>query len=141
HYVRRSGEVGRPAAPTRVTPPVPLSWLNPPCSPFTISGWSSENALEPTSPSSSPVQCPATIVRCGCGSTCLRILIASSIVIVPVPLSVAPDEPSHESKCADRSTYSFALAAPGSVATTLYTGCSPSSLPSRLRRSFGCWWF
>ena len=38
--------------------------------------------------------------------------IASIIVIVPVPLSVAPCEPSHESKCAESRTYSFGFSVP-----------------------------
>ena len=57
--------------------------------------------------------------------------IASIIVIVPVPLSVAPDEPSHESKCAESRTYSFGFSVPGIVPMVLNTGCSPSDCDSR----------
>ena len=42
----------------------------------------------------------------------MRIRIASSIVIVPVPLSVAPDDPSHESKCDESTTYSSGFSLP-----------------------------
>ena len=38
--------------------------------------------------------------------------IASIAIIVPVPLSVAPDDPSHESKCAESITYSFGFSDP-----------------------------
>src|SRR5262245_64369369 len=49
-------------------------------------------------PCSSPVQWPATIVRRGCGYAAASRRMASSITMVPVPLSVAPDAPSHESR-------------------------------------------
>ena len=62
---------------------------------------------------------------------------ASSMVSVPVPLSVAPDEPSHESKWADSMTYSSGFSLPGMVAMTLDTGCSPRSSPSRSSRTLG----
>ena len=38
--------------------------------------------------------------------------IASSIVMVPVPLSVAPLPASHESRCAESITYSFGFSVP-----------------------------
>ncbi len=52
---------------------------------------------------------------------------ASSMVTVPVPLSVAPDEPSQESKCADSITYSSGFSTPLIVAIVLNTGRSPRS--------------
>ena len=63
------------------------------------------------------------IVRCGAGYTFRRMRIASIMISVPVPLSVAPDAPSHESKCAERITYSPPRAAPGMVAMVLFAGC------------------
>ena len=62
-----SAALGSPPPPMRTTRPVPLSWLNSAWSPASTSGWSSVNAFEPTSPSSSPVQWPTRIVRFGFG--------------------------------------------------------------------------
>ena len=45
--------------------------------------------------------------------------IRPSIVSVPVPLSVAPDELSNESKCAESTTYSFGSCVPLISAITL----------------------
>ena len=77
------------------------------------------------------------IVRRGFGNTCFRIRIASIITTVPVPLSVAPDEPSHESKCADSSTYSFGSSLPGIAAMVFATGAVPSDSASACSRSTG----
>ena len=65
--------------------------------------------------------------------------IASIIVIVPVPLSVAPCEPSHESKCAESRTYSFGFSVPLIMPSVLYTGTSPSDSASAFTRSCGPW--
>ena len=62
---------------------------------------------------------------------------ASIAIMVPVPLSVAPDEPSHESKCAESITYSFGFSLPLIIAMVLNTGCSPSSCASRSSRTIG----
>ena len=105
--------------------PVPLSWLNSACSPSTTSGWSAANAREPLSPCSSPLQWPTRIVRFGFGYTAFSIRIASIIMIVPVPLSVAPDAASHESKCAESITYSSGFSAAAISAIVLNTGTSP----------------
>ena len=77
------------------------------------------------------------IVRFGCGYACLRMRIASIIVMVPVPLSVAPCDPSHESKCADSITYSFGFSVPLIMPKVLNTGTSPSDSASALTRSCG----
>ena len=61
----------------------------------------------------------------------------SIIMTVPVPLSVAPDAPSHESKCAESMTYSSGFSVPGIVAMVLNTGCSPSRRASRSSRRRG----
>ena len=67
--------------------------------------------------------------------------IASIAISVPVPLSVAPDEPSHESKCADSITYSSGFSVPLITPIVLNAGCSPSSDASRSRRTIGFWLF
>ena len=54
--------------------------------------------------------------------------IASMAIMVPVPLSVAPDEPSHESKCAESITYSFGFSDPLIVAMVL-TWTSTGDVP------------
>ena len=64
---------------------------------------------------------------------------ASSMVIVPVPLSVAPDPPSHESKCAESITYSFGNSVPGMVAIVLKTGPSPRNSASASTSMTGFW--
>ena len=70
------------------------------------------------------------MVRLGFGYTFLRIRAASNMVIVPVPLSVAPVAPSQESKCADRITYSSGNSVPGIVAIVLKVGTLPKSFDS-----------
>ena len=77
------------------------------------------------------------INRVGFGYTFLRIRAASSIVIVPVPLSVAPVAPSQESKCAERMMYSFGNSFPGMVAIVLKVGTVPNSLDSATIFIFG----
>ena len=96
-------------------------------------------AREPFSPCSSPPQCPTRMVRFGRGYTCFRIRIASSIVTVPVPLSVAPEEPSHESKWAESMTYSSGFSVPGMTAIVLNTGTSPRARASDASRITGPW--
>ena len=67
---------------------------------------------------------------------------ASSIVIVPVALSVAPLDASHESRCAESMTYSRAfLPTPRSSASVFETGRSPRNSLSIATRSFGPWLF
>ncbi len=97
------------------------------------------NAREPLRPCSSPPQWPTMMVRFGWGYTCFSIRIASSMTTVPVPLSVAPEEPSHESKWAESITYSFGFSLPGITAMVLCTGTSPRSLPSAATRITGPW--
>ena len=63
--------------------------------------------------------------------------IASSIVIVPVPLSVAPEPPSQESKWAESITYSLGRALPFISPMTLNTGTSPSACDSALTSMTG----
>ena len=58
---------------------------------------------------------------------------------VPVPLSVAPDDPSHESKCAERITYSSGFSRPRIVAIVLNAGTSPSRSASASMRTIGFW--
>ena len=62
---------------------------------------------------------------------------ASIIMIVPVPLSVAPEAPSQESKCAFRRTYSSGNSVPRISPTTLKTGTSPMNSASASSRSTG----
>ena len=52
---------------------------------------------------------------------------ASIITKVPVPLSVVPCPPSHESKCADKITYSSGFSTPLICASVLNVGTSPKS--------------
>ena len=63
--------------------------------------------------------------------------IASSMVMVPVPLSVAPEPPSHESKCAESITYSSGFSEPLISAITLNTGISPRNSDSAVSRTIG----
>jgi hypothetical protein len=92
---------------------VPLSWLK--------EAWRFVHHLrvvlgerpEPISPCSSAPQWATRMVRRGFGYVSFRIRIASIIMIVPVPLSVAPEPPSHESRCAVRRTYSSGSSVPG----------------------------
>ena len=63
--------------------------------------------------------------------------IASFAISVPVPLSVAPLEPSHKSKCADSITYSSGFSLPLIIAIVLNAGCSPSSAASRSSVTIG----
>jgi hypothetical protein len=60
-------------------------------------------------------------------------------MIVPVPLSVAPDAPSHESRCALSSTYSSGSSVPGILPTTLNAGTSPRNSAWASMRSRGDW--
>ena len=62
---------------------------------------------------------------------------ASSMVMVPVPLSVAPEPASHESKCADSITYSSGSSLPGIVAIVLNTGPSPRNSASDMTSKTG----
>jgi hypothetical protein len=62
---------------------------------------------------------------------------ASIIVTVPLPLSVAPDAASHESKWAESTTYSFGFSLPRNSAMTLKTGVSPRNCVSAFTRSTG----
>ena len=54
--------------------------------------------------------------------------IASIMVSVPVPLSVAPCAPSQESKCAESITYSSGFSVPFISAMVLKEGTMPKSL-------------
>ena len=107
--------------------PVPLSWLNNACRLFTTSGWSSTNARDPFNPCSSLPQCPTKMVRLGFGYIFFKIRMASIITIVPVPLSVAPVAPSHESKWAESITYSLLFSVPFISPMVLKVGTSPNS--------------
>ena len=68
-----------------------------------------------------------------------RMRIASIITSVPVPLSVAPLEPSQLSKCALSITYSLFFSPPGIIAITFPTGISPWNQLSAFTRTRGCW--
>ena len=60
-------------------------------------------------------------------------------MIVPVPLSVAPDPPSHESRCADSTMYSSGFSLPGIVAIVLNSGTSSSHLALASTSRMGFW--
>ena len=61
------------------------------------------------------------------------------MTMLPVPLSVAPDPPSHESKWAERTTYSSGSSVPRISPITLAVGMSSSIVLSASTRSFGPW--
>ena len=67
------------------------------------------------------------MVRLGFGYTNFKIRMASIIVSVPVPLSVAPCAASQESKCADSITYSSGFSVPLISAMVLNEGTIPKS--------------
>ena len=79
----------------------------------------------PSSPCSSPLQSMNRIVRLGFTPAFMSILAASSVVAQPVPLSVAPVAPSHESMCPPTITYSSGFSVPGMSAITLYSLIGP----------------
>ena len=128
-----------PSIEMRSMRPVPLSWLSSACSPATTCGWSVANDPDPLKPCSSPFQWPARIVRFGFGYTAFRIRIASIITTVPLPLSVAPDAGSHESRCAESTTYSLGFSLPRSSAITFAAGTWPRSDDCASTRSIGPW--
>jgi hypothetical protein len=72
------------------TRPVPLSWLNNSLQVGNNFGMVFNKSAGAVNPCSSLPQWPTNMVRFGLGYTFLRMRIASIMVKVPVPLSVAP---------------------------------------------------
>ena len=67
--------------------------------------------------------------------------VGAHLTSVPAPLSAPPEPPSHESKCAESTTYSFGFSLPCNSAMVLNTGCSPRIWDSVRTRSVGPWLF
>src|SRR5690606_16757454 len=101
------------------------------------SGLSRTNERDPFNPCSSLPHNPTKIVRLGLGRTFFKTRATSIIAIVPVPLSVAPEPPSHESRCADRITYSSGNSDPLISAMVLKDGTFPKCLDEVSTLIFG----
>ena len=82
-------------------------------------------AIDPSRPSSSPLQSATRIVRRGLAPTACRMRAASIMIAQPIALSVAPVALAQESKWPPSITTSSALSVPGISATVTYD-CLPS---------------